>query len=128
MVEVAILAGSASDAAVVEKAAAVLKEHGLSYDTRVISAHREPDTLDEYIRTSDCRVFIAIAGLSAALPGVVASKTSRPVIGVPVSGKLMGFDALLSIVQMPIGVPVACVGIDNGENAAILAIRILGVR
>lgn len=128
MVEVAILAGSASDAAVVEKAAAVLKEHGLSYDTRIISAHREPDTLDEYIRTSDCRVFIAIAGLSAALPGVVASKTSRPVIGVPVSGKLMGVDALLSIVQMPTGVPVACVGIDNGENAALLAIRILGVR
>jgi 5-(carboxyamino)imidazole ribonucleotide mutase len=128
MVEVAILAGSASDAAVVEKAAAVLKEHGLSYDTRVISAHREPDTLDDYIRTSDCRVFIAIAGLSAALPGVIASKTSRPVIGVPVSGKLMGVDALLSIVQMPIGVPVACVGIDNGENAALLAIRILGVR
>ena len=128
MVEVAILAGSASDAAVVEKAAAVLNEHGVSYDTRVISAHREPDTLDEYIRTSDCRVFIAIAGLSAALPGVIASKTSRPVIGVPVSGKLMGFDALLSIVQMPIGVPVACVGIDNGENAALLAIRILGVR
>ena len=128
MVEVAILAGSASDAAVVEKAAAVLKEHGLSYDTRIISAHREPDTLDEYIRTSDCRIFIAIAGLSAALPGVVASKTSRPVIGVPVSGKLMGVDALLSIVQMPTGVPVACVGIDNGENAALLAIRILGVR
>jgi 5-(carboxyamino)imidazole ribonucleotide mutase len=128
MVEVAILAGSASDAAIVEKAAAVLKEHGLSYDIQVISAHREPDILDEYIRTSDCRVFIAIAGLSAALPGVVASKTSRPVIGVPVSGKLMGFDALLSIVQMPRGVPVACVGVDNGENAALLAIRILGVR
>jgi 5-(carboxyamino)imidazole ribonucleotide mutase len=128
MVEVAILAGSASDTSVVEKAAAVLKEYGVSYDTRVISAHREPDTLEEYIRTSDCRVFIAIAGLSAALPGVVASKTRRPVIGVPVSGKLMGFDALLSIVQMPKGVPVACVGVDNGENAALLAIRILGVR
>jgi 5-(carboxyamino)imidazole ribonucleotide mutase len=128
MVEVAILAGSASDAAVVEKAAAVLKEHGVSYDTRVISAHREPDALDEYIRTSDCRIFIAIAGLSAALPGIIASKTSRPVIGVPVSGKLMGFDAILSIVQMPKGVPVACVGVDNGENAALLAIRILGVR
>jgi 5-(carboxyamino)imidazole ribonucleotide mutase len=128
MVEVAILAGSASDAAVVEKAAAVLKEHGVSYDTRVISAHREPDALDEYIRSSDCRVFIAIAGLSAALPGIIASKTNRPVIGVPVSGKLMGFDAILSIVQMPKGVPVACVGVDNGENAALLAIRILGVR
>jgi 5-(carboxyamino)imidazole ribonucleotide mutase len=127
MVEVAILAGSASDAAVVEKAAAVLKEHGVSYDSRVISAHREPDALDGYIRTSDCRVFIAIAGLSAALPGIIASKTTRPVIGVPVSGKLMGFDAVLSIVQMPKGVPVACVGIDNGENAAILAHRILSL-
>ncbi len=128
MVEVAILAGSGSDAAVVEKTAAVLNEHGVSYETRIISAHREPDILDEFIRNSDCKVFIAIAGLSAALPGVVASKTDRPVIGVPVSGKLMGFDALLSIVQMPKGVPVACVGIDNGENAALLAIRILGVR
>ncbi len=125
MVEVAILAGSASDAAIVEKAAAVLKEHGISYESRVISAHREPDILDEYIRKSDCKVFIAIAGLSAALPGVIASKTTRPVIGVPVSGSLMGVDALLSIVQMPKGVPVACVGIDNGENAALLAIRIL---
>ncbi|NTW92222.1 MAG: 5-(carboxyamino)imidazole ribonucleotide mutase [Methanoregulaceae archaeon] len=125
MVEVAILAGSASDAAIVEKAAAVLKEHGISYESRVISAHREPDILDEYIRKSDCRVFIAIAGLSAALPGVIASKTTRPVIGVPVSGSLMGVDALLSIVQMPKGVPVACVGIDNGENAALLAVRIL---
>ncbi|HPH34717.1 MAG TPA: 5-(carboxyamino)imidazole ribonucleotide mutase [Methanoregulaceae archaeon] len=125
MVEVAILSGSASDAAIVEKAAAVLEEHGLSYEVRIISAHRDPDVLDEYVKKSDCRVFIAIAGLSAALPGVVASKTERPVIGVPVSGKLMGLDALLSIVQMPKGVPVACVGIDNGENAALLACRIL---
>jgi 5-(carboxyamino)imidazole ribonucleotide mutase len=125
MVEVAILSGSASDAAIVEQAAAVLKERGISYDIRVISAHREPDLLDEYLREIDCRVFIAIAGLSAALPGVIASKTNRPVIGVPVSRKLMGFDALLSMVQMPKGVPVACVGIDNGENAALLAVRIL---
>ena len=127
MVEVAILSGSASDAAIVEKAAAVLEEHGISYEVRVISAHRDPDILDEYVKKSDCRVFIAIAGLSAALPGVVASKTSRPVIVVPVSGKLMGLDALLSIVQMPKGVPVACVGIDSGENAALLACRILGI-
>ncbi|HQA79887.1 MAG TPA: 5-(carboxyamino)imidazole ribonucleotide mutase [Methanoregulaceae archaeon] len=125
MVEVAILSGSASDAAIVEKAAAVLEEHGLSYEVRIISAHRDPDVLDEYVKKSDGRVSIAIAGLSAALPGVVASKTERPVIGVPVSGKLMGLDALLSIVQMPKGVPVACVGIDNGENAALLACRIL---
>ncbi len=125
MVEVAILSGSASDAAIVKKAAAVLEEHGISYEVQVISAHREPDVLDEYMKKSDCRVFIAIAGLSAALPGVVSSKTERPVIGVPVSGKLMGLDALLSIVQMPKGVPVACVGIDSGENAALLACRIL---
>jgi len=127
MVEVAILSGSASDAAIGESVAAVLKEHGISYDSRVISAHREPDILDEYIKKSDCKVFIAIAGLSAALPGVIASKTHRPVIGVPVSGKLMGFDALLSMVQMPKGVPVACVGIDSGENAALLAVRILKI-
>jgi len=125
MVEVAILAGSASDSPVVERTAAVLKENGISYEARIISAHREPDALDEFVRSSGCKVFITIAGLSAALPGIVASKTSRPVIGVPVSGKLMGFDALLSIAQMPKGVPVACVGIDNGENAALLAIRIL---
>ena len=128
MVEVVILAGSASDAAIVDKAAAVLKDHGITFESRVISAHREPDLLDTYLKNVDCKVFIAIAGLSAALPGVIASKTQRPVIGVPVSGKLMGFDALLSIVQMPKGVPVACVGIDNGENAALLAIRILGVQ
>ena len=128
MVEVAILSGSASDAAIVEKAAAVLEEHGISYEVRVISAHRDPDVLDEYVKKSDCRVFIAITGLSAALPGVVSSKTERPVIGVPVSGKLMGLDALLSIVQMPKGVPVACVGIDSGENAALLACRILETR
>jgi 5-(carboxyamino)imidazole ribonucleotide mutase len=128
MVEVAILSGSASDAAIAERVAAVLSEHGISYDVRVISAHREPEILDDYIKKSDCKVFIAIAGLSAALPGVIASRTKRPVIGVPVSGKLMGFDALLSMVQMPKGVPVACVGVDNGENAALLAHRILSLR
>jgi 5-(carboxyamino)imidazole ribonucleotide mutase len=125
MADVAILSGSASDSPIVDQAAAVLRQHGVEYETRVISAHRDPDLLDEFIKHSECRVFIAIAGLSAALPGAVASKTRRPVIGVPVSGKLMGLDALLSIVQMPGGIPVACVGIDNGENAALLAIRIL---
>jgi 5-(carboxyamino)imidazole ribonucleotide mutase len=125
MVEVSIVCGSASDAAIAEKTRKVLDAHGISYDYQVISAHRDPDTLDEYVKNSDCKVFIAIAGLSAALPGVIASKTKKPVIGVPVSGTLNGLDALLSIVQMPKGVPVACVGIDNGENAAHLAIRIL---
>ena len=126
MVDVAVICGSASDTPVAEKVFAVLQEHGISYDYQVISAHRDPERLDGYVKASDARVFIAIAGLSAALPGVVASKTERPVIGVPVSGKLMGLDALLSIVQMPKGVPVACVGVDNGENAALLAVRILG--
>jgi 5-(carboxyamino)imidazole ribonucleotide mutase len=128
MVDVSILSGSASDASIVQKVAEVLNEHGVSWEARVISAHREPDVLDAYIRGCPCKVFIAVAGLSAALPGVVASRTTRPVIGVPVSGKLMGgLDALLSIVQMPRGVPVACVGVDNGENAAFLAIRILSL-
>ncbi len=126
MVDVAVICGSASDTPVAEKVFAVLQEHGISYDYQVISAHRDPERLDGYVKASDARVFIAIAGLSAALPGVVSSKTESPVIGVPVSGKLMGLDALLSIVQMPKGVPVACVGVDNGENAALLAVRILG--
>lgn len=128
MVDVSILSGSASDASVVQRIVDVLNEHGVSWEARVISAHREPDVLDTYLRECDSKIFIAVAGLSAALPGVVASRTSRPVIGVPVSGKLMGgLDALLSIVQMPKGVPVACVGVDNGENAALLAIRILSL-
>mgnify|MGYP000932542426 CR=1 FL=1 len=125
MVDVAVLAGSASDDAVAKAAIAVLEAQGLSHDYRVLSAHRDPGALESYVRDSDARVFICIAGLSAALPGVVASRTDRPVIGVPVSGTLGGLDALLSIAQMPKGVPVACVGIDNGENAGRLAARIL---
>ena len=125
MADVAIICGSASDAAIADKAKKILDEHKISWDYQVISAHRDPDKLDAYVKSSTCKVFIAIAGLSAALPGVVASKTDRPVIGVPVSGTLNGLDAMLSIVQMPKGVPVACVGVDNGDNAAHLAIRIL---
>ncbi|MBD3353505.1 MAG: 5-(carboxyamino)imidazole ribonucleotide mutase, partial [Candidatus Lokiarchaeota archaeon] len=98
-----------------------------AYDLQIISAHRNPDKLDEYVKNSLAKIFICVAGLSAALPGVVASKTDKPVIGVPVDAKLNGLDALLSIVQMPPGVPVACVGIDNGKNAAYLAIRILNL-
>ena len=109
-----------------EKAVEVLEENGISYDLQILSAHRNPDELDRYVRSCGADVIIAIAGMSAALPGVVASKTDKPVIGVPVSGKLMGVDALLSMVQMPSGVPVAVVGIDNGVNAALLALRILG--
>ncbi|MHB8163940.1 MAG: 5-(carboxyamino)imidazole ribonucleotide mutase [Methanoregula sp.] len=125
MADVAIISGSASDAAITDKVKKVLDENKVSYDTQIISAHRDPDKLDAYIKTSDAKIFIAIAGLSAALPGVIASKSDKPVIGVPVSGTLNGMDALLSIAQMPKGVPVACVGVDNGDNAAWLAVRIL---
>jgi 5-(carboxyamino)imidazole ribonucleotide mutase len=127
MADVAVISGSASDAAITEKVKKVLQENNVSFDDQVISAHRDPDKLDAYIKKSRAKVFIAIAGLSAALPGVIASKTDKPVIGVPVSGTLNGLDALLAIAQMPKGVPVACVGVDNGENAAYLAIRILKI-
>ncbi|MDI9617197.1 MAG: 5-(carboxyamino)imidazole ribonucleotide mutase [Methanothrix sp.] len=125
MPDVSIISGSKSDQNVVDRILRVLEERGVSYEHRVISAHRNPRELDQYIESSDARVFIAVAGMSAALPGAVAARTERPVIGVPVSGKLLGIDALLSIVQMPPGVPVACVGIDAGENAALLALRML---
>ena len=126
MHKVAILMGSKSDQAVADKAIAILDEHTIPYDVQVISAHRNPEDLDSYLKESgDVSVFIAIAGLSAALPGIIASKTEKPVIGVPVSGPLRGMDALLSMVQMPPGVPVGVVGIDNGKNAALLAVRIL---
>ncbi|HOU70307.1 MAG TPA: 5-(carboxyamino)imidazole ribonucleotide mutase [Methanothrix sp.] len=125
MVDIAVISGSKSDQAIVDKIVRKLEEEEASFEHRVLSAHRNPKELNEFVTATDARVFIAVAGLSAALPGVVASKTSRPVVGVPVSAKLGGLDALLSIVQMPPGVPVACVGIDNGENAALLALRIL---
>ncbi len=124
---VSIIAGSESDKDVYEKAEKVLKENNIPYELKIISAHRDPDKLDDYLKTCQSLVYIAVAGLSAALPGVIASKTEKPVIGVPVSAKLGGLDSLLSIVQMPPRVPVACVGIDRGENAAYLAIRILNV-
>jgi len=127
MADVAVISGSASDSEIADRVCSTLDEHGIPYDRKVISAHRDPAVLDEYIRNSSCKIFIAIAGLSAALPGVIASRTDRPVIGVPVSGTLNGLDALLSIVQMPRGVPVACVGIGAGENAALLAVRILAL-
>ena len=125
MADVAIICGSAPDSAIADKAKKVLDDQKISWDYQVISAHRDPDKLEAYLKTSEAKVFIGIAGLSAALPGVIASKTDRPVIGVPVSGVLNGLDALLYIVQMPKGVPVACVGVDNGDNAAWLAVRIL---
>ncbi len=127
MDKIAVILGSESDRAIAGNVVKVLDEHKISYEVKVISAHRDPDELDRYLKESEeeVDVIIAIAGLSAALPGVIASKTKKPVIGVPVSGKLLGMDALLSMVQMPPGVPVAVVGIDNGENAALLALRII---
>jgi len=124
---VSIIAGSTSDKEVYEKAENVLEKNKITYELQIISAHRDPDKLDDYLKSCQSLVYIAIAGLSAALPGVIASKTDKPVIGVPVSTKLGGLDALLSIVQMPPRIPVACVGIDRGENAAYLAIRILNL-
>ena len=123
-----IIAGSKSDEKIVQKAVTILEKHGTLFNIHYISAHRDHDKLVETIRTSSADVFICIAGLAAALPGVVASLTNKPVIGVPVSAALNGLDALLSMVQMPKGVPVATVGIDNGQNAAYLAIRILKIK
>jgi len=123
--DVLILAGSKSDEKIVEKACDILKGKA-SYKVEYCSAHREPERLKKLVEASEAKVFICIAGLSAALPGVVASHTKKPVIGVPVNVKLDGLDALLSMMQMPKGVPVATVGVDNGENAGHLALRILG--
>ncbi|AKB25640.1 Phosphoribosylaminoimidazole carboxylase catalytic subunit [Methanosarcina sp. MTP4] len=125
MADISLIMGSESDRAIANRAISVLEKSEYTYEVRVISAHRNPDELDSYVAGSDAKVFITIAGLSAALPGVVASKTKKPVIGVPVSAKLGGLDALLSIAQMPPGVPVASVGVDNGANGAHLALRIL---
>lgn len=124
---VAVIIGSKSDMKIAEGAISVLEELKIPYELKVLSAHRNPKELEEYIKTSNAQVFIAIAGLAAHLPGFIASRTTKPVIGVPVSVKLGGLDALLSIVQMPSGVPVASVGIDNAKNAALLAARILSL-
>jgi 5-(carboxyamino)imidazole ribonucleotide mutase len=125
LTDIAVISGSKSDQAIVDKIIAKLEENEASYEHNVLSAHRNPKELETYIENTKAKVFIGVAGLSAALPGYIASRTKKPVIGVPVSSKLGGLDALLSIVQMPPGVPVACVGIDGGENAALLALRIL---
>jgi 5-(carboxyamino)imidazole ribonucleotide mutase len=128
---VGIVMGSKSDMEAMEKAGAELRERGIMHELRVMSAHREPDLVAEYAKNAKMRglrVIIAGAGISAALPGAVAAHTDLPVIGVPLSSRLSaagGLDAILSIVQMPPGVPVACVGLDNPRNAAILAARIL---
>ncbi len=127
MPRILIICGSKSDEHIAKKTTGVLDDNGVSYQLEYASAHREPDRVRAIVEVTDAEVIIAIAGLSAALPGFIASLTDRPVIGVPVSAKLGGLDALLSIAQMPKGVPVATVGIDNGQNAAHLALRILNL-
>lgn len=133
MAQISIVMGSKSDFDLAEKAQKILDDFGVSYDTQVISAHRNPERLSEYIveaEASGTKIFIAIAGLAAHLPGVVASKTMLPVIGVPGDGgPLQGLDALLSIVQMPKGVPVAsmAIGSHGARNAALFAVRILAL-
>ena len=130
--KVAIVMGSKSDSPVAEKAEALLKEFGVEFETMVVSAHRNPHRAKKFAESAEESGFdaiIAIAGLAAHLPGVIASMTTLPVIGVPVdAGPLRGQDALLAIVQMPPGIPVASVGIGNAANAALLAVQILSTR
>ena len=128
---VGIVMGSKSDMDVMMGAAKALDELGIAHEVRVMSAHRQPDVVADYAKNAKLRglrVIIAGAGLSAALPGVVAAHTELPVIGVPLTSRMSvmgGLDALLSVAQMPPGVPVACVGVDNAKNAGVLAGRIL---
>jgi 5-(carboxyamino)imidazole ribonucleotide mutase len=127
MTKVAVIIGSESDAEHGEKVARMLDEFGVPHELNVISAHRSPDRLASYVENSGADVYICVAGLAAALPGAVAARTVKPVIGVPKDVKLGGLDSLLSIVQMPTGVPVATVAIDGAVNAALLAVEILAL-
>ena len=130
--KVAVILGSKSDLPLVEGCIKTLKDFEIDFDVRIISAHRTPELLEEYLNESDAEVFIAAAGYAAHLPGVVASKTLKPVIGIPLdtSPLMGGLDALLSIVQMPPGIPVATVtvGKAGGTNAAVLAAQILSIK
>jgi len=124
--KIQIIMGSKSDMSIAEKAKKILEGFDVKYDIIVASAHRTPDVLKDIVEKSDADVFIGIAGLAAALPGSIAAHTTKPVIGVPVSGKV-NLDAILSIIQMPPGIPVAAVGLDRGDNAALLAVEILSL-
>jgi 5-(carboxyamino)imidazole ribonucleotide mutase len=124
---VLVILGSKSDARVGEKVTKALDKLKITYRIVIASAHRTPKYLMELVEKSEADIFIGVAGLAAALPGAIASHTHRPVIGVPVSGKV-NLDSILSITQMPPGVPVAAVGLDNGENAAILAAEMLAIK
>jgi len=129
--QVGIIMGSDSDLSVMSEAAKILEEFGIPYEMKIVSAHRTPDFMSEYAKSAyrrGLKVIIAGAGGSAHLPGMTAANTIIPVIGVPVKSKsLNGLDSLLSIVQMPFGIPVATVAIDGARNAALLAIQILGI-
>ena len=126
-VKVSVLVGSKSDLEVAEKVRSRLAEFAVPCEVHVASAHRTPEKVDRLAADPETDVFVAIAGLSAALPGTVAARTLKPVIGVPLHRGL-GLDSLLSVVQMPPGVPVAAVGLDNAENAALLATEILALK
>lgn len=128
--DVTILLGSSSDMPVAEKCTKILDQFNVSYQLRVASAHRSPKFVEQIIHDAEndgCQLFIAMAGLAAALPGAVAALTTKPVIGVPCGGRVP-FDSLLSIVQLPPGVPAATVGVDRGDNAGYLATQILALK
>lgn len=125
--KIQIIMGSKSDTPIAEKAKKILDEFDVDYDITVASAHRTPDVVKDLVEKNDADVFIGIAGLAAALPGSIAAHTTKPVIGVPVSGKV-NLDSILSIIQMPPGIPVAAVGLDRGDNAALLAVEIASLK
>ena len=127
---ISIIMGSTSDLPVMEKACQWLDDHGIPFEVNALSAHRTPAAVEQFAREAASRgvkVIIAAAGMAAALPGVIAANTTLPVIGVPIKGMLDGLDALLSIVQMPPGIPVATVGVNAAQNAAILAAQMLAL-
>ena len=127
---VSIIMGSTSDLPVMEKAAKFLDELQVPFEMNALSAHRTPAEVESFARAAEgrgIRVIIAAAGMAAALPGVIAANTTLPVIGVPIKGMLDGLDALLSIVQMPPGIPVATVGVNGAQNAAILAVQMMAL-
>ena len=127
---VSIIMGSTSDLPVMEKACQLLNEMQVPFEVNALSAHRTPDAVEHFASTAKdrgIRVIIAAAGMAAALPGVIAASTTLPVIGVPIKGMLDGLDAMLSIIQMPPGIPVATVGVNAAQNAAILAVEMLAL-
>ena len=127
---VSIIMGSTSDLPVMEKACKFLDEMQIPFEVNALSAHRTPDAVETFAREAKdrgIRVIIAAAGMAAALPGVIAASTTLPVIGVPIKGMLDGLDAMLSIIQMPPGIPVATVGVNGAQNAAILAVEMLAL-